>query len=70
MSVKVILGFWFIRLWGLEGLAWSVVISFWVEKIGLILILELKHGIRTLDWVSWKWYLFYVSALFVSYWIQ
>jgi len=70
LCVKVLLGFVFIQLWGLPGLAFSVVISHWVENIGLIWILERKHGIRTSDWVDWKWYLGYVVTLILGYWIS
>lgn len=69
MVLKMVLGFWFIQWWGLTGLAWSVVVSFWVEKLGLILILERQHHIRTRDWLHWKWYLGYVCALFLTYWL-
>ena len=67
LVLKVVLGFWFIQWWGLPGLAWSVVLSYWVEKLGLILILERKHGINTSDWLDWRWYLGYVGALFATY---
>ncbi|MDX1911183.1 MAG: polysaccharide biosynthesis C-terminal domain-containing protein, partial [Saprospiraceae bacterium] len=67
LTVKLVLGGLFIQYWGLPGLAWSVVLSFWVEKIGLIWILKNKYHIRTSDWLDWKWYLFWVSALIVAY---
>ncbi|MFN0173992.1 MAG: lipid II flippase MurJ [Saprospiraceae bacterium] len=67
MCIKFVLGFLFIQYWGLPGLAYSVVISYWVEKLGLIWILEKKHGVRTGDWVDWKWYLFYGAVLVCGY---
>ena len=70
LSVKFVLGFVFIQYWGLPGLAFSVVLSFWVEKLGLIWILERKHGVRTGDWVDWKWYLGYGAALAGAYWLS
>ncbi len=63
LCVKFVLGFIFLQIWGLPGLAFSVVLSFWVEKLGLIWVLEKKHGVRTADWVDWKWYLGYGVAL-------
>lgn len=63
LAVKFALGLTFINLFGLPGLAFSVVISFWTEKIGLIWLLERKHGIRTADWVDWRWYLGYSAGL-------
>lgn len=69
MLLKMTLGFWFIQCWGLEGLAWSVVISFWVEKLGLMYILEFKHKVRTAAWLEWKWYLGYAFLLFGTYFL-
>lgn len=63
MAVKFVLGLILINFFGLPGLAFSVVISFWVEKTGLIWLLEKKHGIRTTDWVDWRWYLGYSAGL-------
>jgi O-antigen/teichoic acid export membrane protein len=67
LGVKFVLGWVFIHHGGLNGLAWSVVVSFWVEKIGLIWVLENKYHIRTTEWLDWKWYLFWVFALFFTY---
>jgi Na+-driven multidrug efflux pump len=67
LAAKIALGFLFIRLWGLEGLAWSVVLSFWVEKIGLVWLLETRHGVRTSDWLDLRWYAFYVALLMLAY---
>lgn len=67
LLVKFVLGFVFIQLWGLPGLASSVVLSFWVEKGGLIWILEKKYDVRTSDWLDWKWYLSYGIALMVAF---
>lgn len=67
LGVKFVLGFVFLQLWGLPGLAFSVVLSFWVEKIGLIWWLERKHQVRTRDWLDIKWYVFYVVCLAVAY---
>lgn len=70
LAIKCLLGFFFLLWWGLPGLAFSVVLSFWVEKIGLIWILEKKHRINTSEWLDWKWYLGYCAALFGVYWLN
>lgn len=70
LGVKILLGFLFLQAWGLPGLAFSVVLSFWVEKLGLIWILEKKHGVRTKEWIDWRWYLGYVAALVAGYWVS
>lgn len=69
LLVKFVLGYWFILWWGLPGLAFSVVLSFWVEKLGLIWILEQKHGIKTSSWLNWKWYFSYTITLGIVYWL-
>lgn len=68
LSVKVVLGFTCIMFWGLPGLAFSVVLAHWVEKLGLIWILENRHQVRTNEWLDWKWYLGYSIALIAAYW--
>ncbi len=66
LLVKVLLGWWFLREWGLVGLAWSAVIAFFVEKIGLVCWLESK-GVRTGDWLNIPVYGAYLGALGSAY---
>lgn len=70
LLVKLVLGVLFIHFWGLPGLAYSVVLSYWVEKIGLIWILESRYRVRTSEWVDWKWYFFYCLFLGSGYLIS
>jgi O-antigen/teichoic acid export membrane protein len=70
LGIKLVLGFCFLHFWGLVGLAWSVVLSFWVEKIGLIYVLESKYAIRTKYWLAWNWYIFYTLGLGLVYGIN
>lgn len=70
LTLKVILGFWFIHWWGLPGVAWSAVAAFFVEKIGLIWYLEKRLDVRTGDWLDWRWYTGYVAALFLAWWMS
>ncbi|MEZ4941877.1 MAG: polysaccharide biosynthesis C-terminal domain-containing protein [Saprospiraceae bacterium] len=63
LIVKIVLGFLFIHWWSLAGLAWSAVIAFFIEKIGLIVYLERRLKIPTSDWLDWRWYLGYALAL-------
>ena len=50
----------------------TVIIGLFVAVIliGLILILEKKHGVRTGDWLDWRWYAGYVVALGGAYFLQ
>ena len=68
LLVKIITGFVFIQIWGLTGLAWSVVLSYWVEKIGLIWYLEKKIQIKTKDWLSIRTFTIY-SLMLLTVWI-
>ena len=63
LAVKIGLGFLLIAWFGLVGLAWSAVLAFWVEKLGLIWYLEKKAQVRTSDWLDLRWYGGYVLAL-------
>ena len=63
LILKVVLGFLFIHWWGLAGVAWSAVLSFWLEKIGLIWYLERRLKIPTRDWLDWPWYVGYSLAV-------
>lgn len=67
LAVKVVLGFLFIHWWGLMGVAWSVVVAFGFEKLALMWFLEKKLGVRTGDWLDWRWYLVYVLALVAAF---
>jgi len=75
LALKVIFGFLFIHWWGLAGVAWSAVLAFFWEKIGLIWYLEKRLHVRTRDWLDGRLYAVYVAALFVAwvvveYWIS
>ncbi|MBK9337037.1 MAG: polysaccharide biosynthesis C-terminal domain-containing protein [Lewinellaceae bacterium] len=67
LALKIVLGFVFVREWGLAGVAWSAVLVFWVEKIGLIWYLEKRLDVRTGDWLDWRWYTGYVGLLFLAW---
>lgn len=67
LAVKIALGFLFIQWWGLAGVAWSAVIAFWVEKLGLMWYLEKNCAVRTSDWLNEKLYLLYIAALAAAF---
>ncbi len=70
LVVKIGLGFWLIAWFGLPGLAWSVVLAFWVEKLGLIWFLEKKCDVRTVDWLDIRWYSGYLVALMAAWGVE
>lgn len=67
LAVKVLLGFLFIRWWGLAGVAWSAVLAYWVEKLGQMWYLEKKQNQRTSEWLDLRWYVGYVLALAAAF---
>jgi O-antigen/teichoic acid export membrane protein len=67
LVLKVLTGWLFIQWWGLPGVAWSVVLSFWFEKIALILVLEFKHRVPTPEWLHVRWYVFYTVLLLLAF---
>lgn len=67
LAVKIALGFLFIHWWGLAGVAWSAVLAFWVEKLGLIWFLEKKQSVKTTDWLDLKWYWGYLALLAAAF---
>jgi O-antigen/teichoic acid export membrane protein len=69
LLLKIILGFVFIQIWGLAGVAWSTVLCFWFEKIALIWYLTYKKGISTEKWLDIRVYLGYCGLLFLGYFV-
>jgi O-antigen/teichoic acid export membrane protein len=67
LVMKIVLGFAFIHFWGLQGVAWSAVLAYWVEKAGLIWYLQRKEGIAVSTWVDIRWYLIYGLMMILSY---
>jgi O-antigen/teichoic acid export membrane protein len=67
LALKIITGFVFVRWWGLEGIAWSVVVSFWFEKIVLMAYLWHQKGIPPQRWLPVRWFLLYSGLLIVAF---
>jgi O-antigen/teichoic acid export membrane protein len=65
----VIMGFLFINLFGMIGVAWAMVLGFLIEKILMILFLKKKFNINFKDYTHVNYYLFYTFALLISFFI-
>jgi O-antigen/teichoic acid export membrane protein len=63
LALKIILGVIFIWWWGLPGVAWSVVLANWFEKIALALYLRQKHNIPVQQWLDIRVYAIYAAIL-------
>jgi O-antigen/teichoic acid export membrane protein len=66
LLVKIVSGFVFIHYWGLPGLAWSAVLSFWVEKGALMAYLWRRKNISAGQWLHLRWYWWYALLLLGS----
>jgi Na+-driven multidrug efflux pump len=61
------MGFLMLYGFGLPGLAWSAVLTFWVEKAGLAWYLRQKHQVRLSSWLDVRWFISWTCALAVAY---
>lgn len=60
---KVGTGLLFLHLWGLPGVAWSAVLSFFWEKIALTWYVWRHLGIAVTEWLDVRWFAAYSTAL-------
>jgi O-antigen/teichoic acid export membrane protein len=67
LVIKVLTGILFIYWWGLPGVMWSVVVSYWFEKAALAGYLYRNRGIRLSEWLDLKVYGFYFLVLLLVY---
>lgn len=67
LACKIIIGFVFLYSWGLPGLAWSAVLTFWVEKAGLAWYLKEKFQVNLSSWLDIRWFTGWSLALLASY---
>jgi peptidoglycan biosynthesis protein MviN/MurJ (putative lipid II flippase) len=64
---KVVLGFIMLSSFGLPGLAWSAVLTFWVEKAGLAWYLKQRHQVGLSSWLDVRWFIGWSCALALAY---
>jgi O-antigen/teichoic acid export membrane protein len=70
LAMKVITGFLMLHWWGLAGIGWSVVVSYWFEKLVLAGYLWRNMGITPAKWLNWRLYLGYSLLLGLAYLIS
>jgi O-antigen/teichoic acid export membrane protein len=66
----VVMGFVFILIFGMVGVAWAMVLGYLLEKIMMILFLQKKYNINFKDYTHVNYYLFYTFALLISYFVN
>ncbi len=67
LIVKVVLGFFFVRWWGLQGIAWSAVLSFFWEKVALTWYVHRRLGIRPAAWLDTRLFAAYSAVLLLAW---
>ncbi|MEL7247906.1 MAG: hypothetical protein AAFO03_05790 [Bacteroidota bacterium] len=63
------IGFWIVPSWGLIGIATTAVIAFSLEKLGMVVYVQLRHGISLPQYTPLRWWLLYSLLLVLTfYW--
>lgn len=70
LVIKVLTGMLFIYWWGLPGVMWSIVVSYWFEKAALAVYLYRNRRIGLSEWLNLKVYGFYFLVLLGCYLIS
>jgi Polysaccharide biosynthesis C-terminal domain len=66
----MIMGYIFILIFGMVGVAWAMVLGYLLEKIMMIIFLKKNYNINFKDYTHVNYYLFYTFALIVSYFLS
>jgi len=69
LILNCILSFWFIGIWGIEGIAYATVISFMVEKILLVVYCKME-GVDLRKYTSIGEYLIYATLTLVAFFLN
>ncbi len=67
VSLNIVLSLWFVRIWGMEGIALATVIAFSLEKIATMLYLYFRRGIAPRQYLNSSYLLGYSLLLLGSY---
>ncbi|OYU94181.1 MAG: hypothetical protein CFE21_17275 [Bacteroidetes bacterium B1(2017)] len=69
LILNCILSFWFIGIWGIEGIAYATVISFTVEKLLLVIYCKME-GVDVRKYTSVGEYLLYASLTVAAFFLN
>lgn len=71
LGLQLLLGYLLAPKLGLFGIALAAVGAFAIEKIGLIIYLQYRHGIRLISYTPWRWWLIYTISLLTTFlWLR
>ncbi len=66
LIINIILSFWFIGIWGLEGIAYATVIAYTIEKILLIIYCKME-GIDIKKYTAVGEYIFFSALTLIAF---
>jgi Na+-driven multidrug efflux pump len=69
LILNCILSFWFIGIWGIEGIAYATVISFMVEKILLAVYCKME-GVDLRKYTSIGEYIVYSTLTIIAFFLN
>jgi O-antigen/teichoic acid export membrane protein len=69
LILNCILSFWFIGIWGIEGIAYATVIAFMVEKILLVVYCKME-GVDLRKYTSVGEYVLYASLTLIAFFLN
>lgn len=67
--VNIGLSYWWMKLWGVYGLAFATVVAYFVQKVILICFNFWKNDIPVSRYIDIRYYLLYCVLLFVTFFI-
>ncbi len=70
LVVNIFLSIYFLKLFGIIGIAWATVIAFLVNKLILSVYIWRKHKIPPSDYINLKQYAIWLSLLIITYYIS
>jgi len=67
LVINVVLSIWWMRLFGLVGIAYATVVAYAFEKLMMVLFLKRRHQISASSYFQISWWGFYASLLIASF---
>jgi len=67
LALNVLLSFWFVGFWGIQGVAYATVVAYLFEKFFLMFVLRRRLNIRVTNYQNISLHLFYSLLLFILF---
>lgn len=66
---NIILSYWWVQIWGLYGLVWATVFSYYLHKCIMLVVIHRHFKISLKDLIHVRWWVFYQGLAFFSFYI-